>query len=446
MLDDIKTIEQVAHPSYKDLETFDIQLLLDKNLYTNLNSVHFVFPIKFLKKSDINVDIGADLITVNNFFAHWIKETSVTKYGTNKELTPKTTPQEIYQYSDAMLKHLPAKSLKVIENDLLYSKEEVLIPYNLDRRFHGVVTDANNRVIHNVIRSDRNFRDREAKFRNQLKDKYMYRIPLKYICDIGKINFPTKIDMKIRLTLETDMTKLFELDKNHMGNPKTGKLATSTDPNDFEPDAIPPAPDVLIVLLKAPMIQFEQLALDTNFRQYLETILFSAKVLRMGVQKTPYQKTYELQASSQDFTVDFQGANRQFDWIEICLVYDKSDKHLTADDSYNAECACKFIKSLEFANISDQHSSINTLKFDIGNDLQKHLLWKQYLAWYTNGCSTAPMTDFMNNPIAQELKKENEYFSDNFDERLYVDLRPNHRYTDELEKPTRNGSKMTITI
>ena len=152
MLDDIKTIEQVAHPSYKDLETFDFQLLLDKNLYTNLNSAHFVFAIKFEKKSDINADIGADLITVNNFFAHWIKEISVTKYGTNKELTPTTTPQEIYQYFDAMLKHLPAKSLKVIENDLLYSKEEVVIPYNLDRRFHGMVKDANNRVIHNVIR------------------------------------------------------------------------------------------------------------------------------------------------------------------------------------------------------------------------------------------------------------------------------------------------------
>ena len=74
MLNDIKTKEQVAHPSYKDLETFNFQLLLDKNLYTNLSSVHFVFPIKFLKKSDINADIGTDLITVNNFFAHWIKE------------------------------------------------------------------------------------------------------------------------------------------------------------------------------------------------------------------------------------------------------------------------------------------------------------------------------------------------------------------------------------
>ena len=49
MFDDIKTIEKVAHPSYKDLETFDFQLLLDKNPYTNLNVVHFVFPIKFKK-------------------------------------------------------------------------------------------------------------------------------------------------------------------------------------------------------------------------------------------------------------------------------------------------------------------------------------------------------------------------------------------------------------
>ena len=108
-----------------------------------------------------------------------------------------------------MLKHLPAKSVKVVENDLLYSKEEVAIPYDLDRRVSGTIVDGNNQIIHNLTRSDSKFRDRE-KFRNQLKDKYVYRIPLKYICDIGKINFLTKIDMRIRLTLETDMKKLFE--------------------------------------------------------------------------------------------------------------------------------------------------------------------------------------------------------------------------------------------
>ena len=73
MLDNIKTMEQVGHPFYKDLETFDFNLILDKNLYTNLNSLHFVFTIKFKEKKNINADIAQDLIPVNNFFAHWIK-------------------------------------------------------------------------------------------------------------------------------------------------------------------------------------------------------------------------------------------------------------------------------------------------------------------------------------------------------------------------------------
>ena len=59
---------------------------------------------------------------------------------------------------------------------------------------------------------------------------------------------------------------------------------------------------------------------------------------------------------------------------------------------------------------------------------------------------TGSVTDFISNPIAQELKKENEYFRNKFDERLYVNLRPSHGYTDELEKPARNDSKMTITL
>ena len=42
-----------------------------------------------------------------------------------------------------------------------------------------------------------------------------------------------------------------------------------------------------------------------------ETIMSSSKVLRMGIQKTPYQKTYELQSGSQEFTVDFKGCDQR---------------------------------------------------------------------------------------------------------------------------------------
>ena len=112
MLDDIDTRENVAHPSYTDNEQLDFQILLTENYYVNPANIHICFPIKIKKKSNNSSDIDDDLIIVNNFFAHWVKEISITKYGSDRELPPTFTPWEIYQYSDAILKHLPKDSLK----------------------------------------------------------------------------------------------------------------------------------------------------------------------------------------------------------------------------------------------------------------------------------------------------------------------------------------------
>ena len=71
-----------------------------------------VFTKKLRKKTSAATDIDADLITVNNFFAHFVKEISITKYGSDKELIPTFSPCQICQYSDGMLKHLPKDVLK----------------------------------------------------------------------------------------------------------------------------------------------------------------------------------------------------------------------------------------------------------------------------------------------------------------------------------------------
>ena len=122
MLDDIDTREKVAHPSYKDKEQLDFQILLTENYYVNPANIHNCFPIKIKKKSNNNSDIDDDLITVNNFFAHWVKEISITKYGSDKELPPTFSPWEVYQYSDQMLKHLPADDLKTIQKSFYLAK------------------------------------------------------------------------------------------------------------------------------------------------------------------------------------------------------------------------------------------------------------------------------------------------------------------------------------
>ena len=57
---------------------------------------------------------------------------------------------------------------------------------------------------------DLNIEERILKFESQLRDEYVYRIPLRYFTDLGKINFPLKIDFRIKCHLETDLKKLFE--------------------------------------------------------------------------------------------------------------------------------------------------------------------------------------------------------------------------------------------
>ena len=147
---------------------------------------------------------------------------------------------------------------------------------------------------------------------------------------MGKINFSAKIDYRIKLNLKTDMKRLFE----------SQKLLVS--------GSTIPTPDVKTIFTKAPFIQYKQILLDKNFRQYLETL--------MVTQKTPLQKTYEISTGQDSIDIEFLGANRQFDWLEISLVYDKSNKDTRIYDSYNHEVAAKTTKSIKLSNFTEIYS------------------------------------------------------------------------------------------
>lgn len=81
-----------------------------------------------------------------------------------------------------------------------------------------------------------------------LKNEHVYRVPLRYFSDLEKIDFPTKIDYRIKLHLETEMKKLFESRK---------VLAAR---------AAIPLPYAKIIFTKAPFVQYQQILLNKNFR------------------------------------------------------------------------------------------------------------------------------------------------------------------------------------
>ena len=63
-----------------------------------------------------------------------------------------------------------------------------------------------------------------------------------------------------------------------------------------------------------------------------------------------------------------------------------------------------------------------------------------------NGCSSAPLTQYKNNETYQEITEEDEFTSNERDDRIYIDMRRSKGYTDELEKINRDDSGVALNI
>ena len=137
------------------------------------------------------------------------------------------------------------------------------------------------------------------------------------------------------MTLETDIQRLFETNINQNA------------------DALTRTVDAEIILTSATCIMYEQFKLDNNFRTYLEGVLSSEHILRIRIRDTLYQKSFELVAGTESRVVELQGSNKQFSFLTISLVYDKSDQHRSIYDSYNGEVASTMIKLIQLENASN---------------------------------------------------------------------------------------------
>ena len=86
------------------------------------------------------------------------------------------------------------------------------------------------------------------------------------------------------------------------------------------------------------------------------------------------------------------------------------------------------------------------LSFDIEKDEDKNILHKMVVAKVCHGCSTAPLTQYKNNEIYQEITEEDKFIDNDTDDRIYIDMRRSKSYTDELEKLNRDDSGFAVTI
>ena len=125
-------------------------------------------------------------------------------------------------------------------------------------------------------------------------------------------------------------------------------------------------PDAKIIFTKASYIQYEQILLYKNFRQYIERIMVSKKILTMGIQKTA--KTYEISIGSGSLTVEFYGSNRQFDWLELLLVYKKSNNILQYTTAIMLNPRQKKKKNVSLQNFAKAYGLTNEKRYNVTNN------------------------------------------------------------------------------
>ena len=179
------------------------------------------------------------------------------------------------------------------------------------------------------------------------------------LVDLGLVNFAENTDTKFLFTLERNIKRLFE----------SNKKVTS----------IPTEPDALIQFHDQPYISYEEINLTKTFDIYLSGILRSESALIMGVLPPPYQQLFEINKGTQSITVTFKGAQRQVQWLEISLIYDKSFQYLTTYDSYDLELATKLIEKIKFQNTTSTYILMGIIEYNQGNYEEKKSLYQMFV-------------------------------------------------------------------
>ena len=218
-------------------------------------------PFKFIKESNEALQMDTQMMTVNNLFGHWFTDIDISHYPDDMGIFLTANSVDIYQYSIAPIKYLPEKSVKKLLKTMFiliskFTKPKMLIE--------------------------------DPIMENYIFQKYVCRIPLSLIVDLGLVNFSLKTNTKIILTLEINMNKLVVPNK---------KVTAVTD-----------NPDALIQFFDRSYISYQKINLTKGADLSFTSILRFKTALMRCILPSPYQQIFEVNTGQQSLTCIFKGA------------------------------------------------------------------------------------------------------------------------------------------
>ena len=401
-----------------------------KSGYINKNTIEFevklpeeraIIPSEMVLELPIifynNSAKAAKLVTthpVNGWPFYLIEDVEIFRYGTVDPITPQRDIS-VHEYFLDEAKHIPKKFFSKEVRNLQY----IPTPPGKFRRTANSDT-AGDRTDANILARDTD----AANFHNRHITNSLYKIPVKFLTNFGKINEVITHSFHVVITLRRDMSKIFDrTDKSDNTGPVIGFYEFHREPR-----------------LHASLIR------SSNFYKYYKNQLFqSIPTYNYGNTEVYTQRIKEIPTGTIETEIEFDSIGKQFDFIQLSLQPRESVDHNNQYSSYNYETANTAIKKLSVKNIEKK---INTddYQLDFTDEADKYIIYKNYLSYNGSGPSCqSGLVDFVNSPLFNEdLLSEQEYFLSG--QEVYIDLRNSCGMNELPDAVQRSDGKIRVMI
>ena len=386
----------------------------------------------------------SQFVPVNNFFGHFLETIIVSRKEDLKTFIHPLPSGAMASYMRNILKDMSKEQLKFLEKDLLFDTSEIVGVQGVDHadnlgyRLPNLAVDPNpaatggRRNKFAMFNEGNNgvFGDNVAIHPdNLIWQDIRYVIPMRLLSGFFNINTEVRADLIIKFNLEQDVKRLF-------------KCILPNDPIlNNDPTRMKP------IFFEAPKILYNIYIFTPRQQHIYNFVMKRIKGKRTGVQPLYHQKSIVIKANSFSTLTTFQNTGAQLEWISTSLVPVLSKEHRNTYATYDAEMANYIIRKITIANLKDiGNNNLAPRVYNLDEFDDQVKLYRQHVAYISNGSSAKTFLDFSNHKEVQNAKSRQTFFTNQASKRLYIDLRDSLGLIGKKDSIKNNNDDITVEI
>ena len=402
-----------AASPYTAKTEFVFEIVPPHSTYYNPSTIEMYVTMQ-LRNAALDDDMAATTVAVNNFISRLIKDINIVKNKTEDNISPQQS-LTVAEYCDFKLESFDEDHYYLAQQVLHCSRGRT----NVGRRAN-VAGNAGAAAV--AARTDENLTYRITNFRAVQNTNHAYIVSLSLLDNFFSINDYTSVPVTVRMTLETDMKKLFETNAVANVNSNVGGYIITT----------------------PPYLNVDYFSVSALYNNTFRKLYNSSKVYDFNMTEHYTKKIYTMSVGEQEVTCDFIGNPNQYNWLKITVQDRNNHVHASVYDSYGSDTASNSIEKITLSNYS-VGEGYETKIIDFTDYYDRYESYKNFIAYRCSGSSLLGPVQYKDSNLIKHQPNENTYVTTT-GYPVFIDLRKSKGYTNLEERADRSDEQLRARI